>query len=143
MHAVRGPMGLMPVSWTPWGGMRTILEIGGLTPLQFGMNWGTGANIRRDYLIIAAVRIRQARNNRMPGACTTCMETYGNGVKTGRGIMHLVQWPIRLVLLRVPTGWAAAAVGVTIRGAAGRRIEAAAPPATATAAWAFASRERI
>ena len=79
----------------------------------------------------------------MLGACTTCTEMSGSGVKTGMGIIHPAMLQILMGCQVARAGWGAAATGAAARGAAGLLIVAALPRATGTASWAFASPEHI
>ena len=75
-------------------------------------------------------------------ACTTCLATCGNGVRTGMigTIMRSRLRTIRWDLPEARPAWVAAVAGTARRGAAGRRTAASSSrPGTAAATWASVS----
>ena len=89
-------------------------------------------------------RLRLTVLLRMIGACTICMAMSGSGAMIGMEI-NIMTIAMRKVLLRILLGLKpvrtvcfVAGAGATLPSAVGRRIAAAAPPATGAAALASA-----
>ena len=78
----------------------------------------------------------------MPGACTTCMEMFGNGAAIGMEVIPAVPKPTPKVHHRGGIGFCVGAAGTTTAGVAARRTAATAslPAATTSLAFGWSSR---
>ncbi len=78
----------------------------------------------------------------MPGVCTTCTGTFGNGAAIGMEIIPATSKPILKVPHRGRIGFCVVAAGTTSAGIAARRTATTPglPPATATLAFGWSSR---